>query len=111
MQPSRLVLVLLAGLLLAGFVGNVVRSSGGSAADLTYGELVQRVETSPATIDQVIFKPRGQEIEVQLADGTTATVNYPSAQAQIQLQDALERQDVAFDSEAARSFPSCCRSS
>jgi cell division protease FtsH len=98
MQPARLVLVLLAGLLLAGFVGNLVRGSGAEEAELTYGQLVERVETQPETIEEVVFKPRGQEIDVTLAGGATAELNYPSPQAQIDLQRELERQQVPFDS-------------
>jgi cell division protease FtsH len=99
MQPARLALVLLAGLLLAAFVGNIVRSTGGSSTSMTYGQLVQQVETAPQTIDKVVFKPRGQEIDVELADGSSAKVNYPTAEAQIQLQNSLEEKNVAFDSE------------
>src|SRR5262245_54030757 len=96
MQPARLVLVLLAGLLLAAFVGNIVRSSGGGSASMTYGQLVQQVESAPQTIDKVVFKPRGQEVDVQLADGSSAKLNYPTAEAQIQLQNALEEENIAF---------------
>ncbi len=103
MQPARLVLVLLAGLLLAGFVGNLVRGSGAEKANLTYSELIQRVETEPETIEGVVFKPRGQEIEVTLAGGATAEVNYPTAQAQIDLQRQLELQEVPFDSQGTGS--------
>jgi cell division protease FtsH len=99
MQPARLALVLLAGLLLAAFVGNIVRSTGGSSTSMTYGQLVQQVETAPQTIDRVVFKPRGQEIDVELADGSSAKVNYPTAEAQIQLQNSLEEKNIAFDSE------------
>jgi cell division protease FtsH len=99
MQPSRLLFVLLAGLLLAGFVGNVLRGDSGAEASMTYGELVRQVETSPSTIESVVFKPRGQEIEVALADGSASEVNYPSPQAQFELQQALEREEIPFDSE------------
>jgi cell division protease FtsH len=99
MQPARLVLVLLAGLLVAAFVGNIVRSTGGNSTSMTYGMLVQQVETAPQTIDKVVFKPRGQEIDVELTDGSSAKVNYPTAEAQIQLQNSLEEKNIAFDSE------------
>ena len=57
----------------------------------------------PETIEGVVFKPRGQEIEVTLAGGATAEVNYPTAQAQIDLQRQLELQEVPFDSQGTGS--------
>jgi cell division protease FtsH len=98
MQPARLALLLLMGLVLAGLVGNLVRG-GSDAESMTYGELVQRAESQPDTIAHVLFKPRGQEIEVELTDGSAAELNYPSAEAQFELQRTLEDQQIAFDSE------------
>ena len=73
--------------------------------------------TTPTTIDEVVFKPKRQEIEATLTDGTKIKINYPSDQAQIQFQDLLEEKGVTFDSKGTgasgwgRSSSTCCRSS
>jgi cell division protease FtsH len=97
MQTTRLLLLLLAAVLVTGFLVNAIRDDG-SQRTLTYGELVEQVDTAPGSIASVDFRPRGQEIEVTLIDGTRAKVNYPTAQSQFELQQALQRQHIPFDS-------------
>ena len=65
---------------------------------MTLSELIQRVETDPGSIEQVVFKPKGQEIEATFIGGQKTKLNYPSEEAQFQLQQTLEEKDVAFDS-------------
>ncbi len=48
--------------------------------------------------------PAGQAIEVTLADGSKARVNYPSEQAQFALQQKLEKAGAAFDSRGSGSL-------
>ncbi len=67
--------------------------------ELTYSELITMVERSPGEIESVVFKPNNQGINVTLIDESTADVNYPSPDAQIQLQRLLEEQSITFDSE------------
>jgi cell division protease FtsH len=67
--------------------------------ELTYSELITLVESSPGEIDSITFKPNDQGIQVVLIDETTADVNYPSPDAQIQLQRVLEEKSITFDSE------------
>ena len=67
--------------------------------ELTYSELISLVESNPGEIESVIFKPNDQGIRVNLIDQSTADVNYPSPDAQIQLQQVLEEKSVTFDSE------------
>ena len=69
----------------------------------TLSELITTVETNPDSIEEVLFKPKGQEIEVTYADGEKAKLDYPSHDAQFQLQQALEQNDVAFDSKGTGS--------
>ena len=67
--------------------------------ELTYSELITLVERSPGEIESVVFKPNDQGIRVLLIDESTADVNYPSPDAQIELQRVLEQNGVTFDSE------------
>jgi cell division protease FtsH len=72
------------------------RDDGGQ--DMTLSQLIQRVEDQPDSIQGVVFKPKGQEIDVTLVDGNKAKVSYASPEAQLGFQQLLERQSVPFDS-------------
>jgi cell division protease FtsH len=63
----------------------------------TLSQLIRTVETDPTSVTDVVFKPKGQEIEA-IVDGQKIKVNYPSQEAQIDFQRRLERQNIAFDS-------------
>ena len=73
------------------------------AEKATYSQLIQRVNDQPATIKDVLFKPKSQEIQADLVDGSQIKVNYPSDQAQIEFQNALEEQKIQFDSKSINS--------
>jgi cell division protease FtsH len=69
------------------------------AQKVTYSQLIQTVEDDPTSIEGVLFKPKGQEIEVTFTDSDRKVkVNYPSDQSQIEFQNLLESKGVAFDS-------------
>jgi cell division protease FtsH len=67
--------------------------------DMTLSQVITEVETNPEAIRSVVFKPKGQEIEVTRKTGETIKVHYASPEAQIQFQNLLEDKNVAFDSE------------
>ncbi|HXV57678.1 MAG TPA: ATP-dependent metallopeptidase FtsH/Yme1/Tma family protein, partial [Gaiellaceae bacterium] len=76
----------------------------------TYSELITLVQESPDQIEQVVFSPKGRSIEATLqAEGDSEPaawkVNYPSDQSQIEFQNLLEQQNVAFDSKGTGDNP------
>jgi cell division protease FtsH len=71
--------------------------------EMTLSQLIDRVESDPDSIENLVFKPKGQEIEVTFFGGEKTKLNYPSHDAQFQLQQALERNDVPFDSKGTGS--------
>jgi len=71
---------------------------GGAETRITYGDLVQRVHDSPASVREVVFVPNGQRIEVTLTSGARLESNYPTDAAQLELQHGLEASGVHFDS-------------
>jgi len=101
LQHTRLLLAVLGVVLIAGFALNAFRSS--PSDDLTYSEFIDRIETAPASIQHVVFRPREQEIGVEFASGVEADVNYPTPQSQFQVQELLEEKGVTFDSEGTGS--------
>ena len=74
-----------------------------NAEELTYSEVVDTVQAAPQTIDQIVFKPKSRGLKVTFADGGTADVNYATEEAQLEFQQLLEQQGVAFDSEGSGS--------
>jgi cell division protease FtsH len=69
------------------------------AQKITYSELIALVEDEPNSVEEVLFKPKGREIEATLrTTGKKIKVNYPSDQAQIEFQNLLEQKNITFDS-------------
>jgi cell division protease FtsH len=75
------------------------------AEKVTYSQLVSTVETAPGSIQEVMFSPKGRSIEVtpKSTNEKKFKVNYPSDESQIEFQNLLQRQDVAFDSKGSGS--------
>jgi cell division protease FtsH len=65
---------------------------------ITYSQLIELVDTSPESIESILFVPKGRAIEAKLMDGEKFKVNYPSDESQLKFQERLEERDVAFDS-------------
>ena len=74
---------------------------------LTYSQLIDKVESNPSSISEVVFNPKGRSIEATETgtDGqeTKIKVNYPSDQAQIEFQNLLQEKGVPFDSKGSGS--------
>ncbi len=69
------------------------------AEEATYSEVIGIVRSDPASIESVMFKPKGREIEVAFRDSERVLkVNYPSDQSQIEFQNLLDGNGIEFDS-------------
>jgi cell division protease FtsH len=65
---------------------------------ITYSDLITLVDDRASSIDNVVFDPKSQAVNVEMTDQTKYKVNYPSDQAQFALQEDLQTHDVNFDS-------------
>ncbi|HWM14808.1 MAG TPA: ATP-dependent metallopeptidase FtsH/Yme1/Tma family protein, partial [Gaiellaceae bacterium] len=65
---------------------------------VTYSQLIQQVEGTPESFQQVVFSPKGRSIEALKTNGDKLKVNYPSDQSQIEFENLLEDQGILFDS-------------
>jgi cell division protease FtsH len=65
---------------------------------ITYSQLIELVDTSPESIESILFVPKGRAIEAKLTGGEKFKVNYPSDESQLTFQERLEEKNVAFDS-------------
>jgi len=65
---------------------------------ITYSQLIALVDSDASSIDNVVFDPKSQAVNVQLKNDTKYKVNYPSDQAQFALQEDLQTHNVTFDS-------------
>jgi cell division protease FtsH len=80
-------------------------TSGKKSTKTTYSAVIQQAKTDPASIREVVFNPSKREIAVYGADGKKQIVHYPSDQSQVQFQDTLQKQKIAFDSKGTGSSP------
>jgi cell division protease FtsH len=82
-------------------------TTGKKTQKTTYSAVIQQAKTDPASISEVVFNPSKREIIVYGAgaDGKKQIVHYPSDQSQVQFQDVLQKQKIAFDSKGTGSSP------
>ena len=65
----------------------------------TLSQIIQRVSSDPQSIEQAVFVPSKQELDVTLrAGGKKIVVHYPGDQSQAQIQTLLLNKNVTFDS-------------
>jgi cell division protease FtsH len=71
----------------------------------TYSELVGAVRDNPRQFEQLIFDPDKRSIKAELAgDEEGYSVNYPSDEAGLRLQETLEEKEIPFDSKGTGGF-------
>ena len=67
--------------------------------------MIQQAKNDPASMREVVFNPSKLEITVYGADGKKQVVHYPSDQSQVQFQNTLQANHIAFDSKGTGSSP------
>jgi cell division protease FtsH len=68
---------------------------------MTYSEAIQQVRNG--NVNEVLFTPTRQQINLTLVDGRKVKVNYPTPQSATQFENLLEEQNVKFDSKGTGS--------
>jgi cell division protease FtsH len=72
----------------------------------TLSQVINIVKTDPQSIDQAVFVPSKQELDVTLrAGGKKIVVHYPGDQSQAQIQSLLLKKNVNFDSKGIGGSP------
>ncbi|MGH2995080.1 MAG: ATP-dependent zinc metalloprotease FtsH [Gaiellaceae bacterium] len=84
--------------LLVYLASQTLLPQGEEGQKVTYSQLISQVESNPDQFQELLFSPKGRSIEATLKTGDKYKVNYPSDEAQIDLQRKLEARNVAFDS-------------
>ncbi len=74
-----------------------------SSAKVTFSQLIQQAQSG--NVESAVFNPNRQEIKATLSTGQKVKVHYPTDQAQFQLQQILEKNNVTFDSKGVGSSP------
>jgi cell division protease FtsH len=72
--------------------------AGDGGQGIRYSELKELVRTDPQAVEEVVFVPRRNAIEVTLANGETREAHYPSDESQLAFERLLEENDVLHDS-------------
>ena len=68
---------------------------------ITYSEAISEVKNG--NVNEVLFTPTRQQINLTLVDGRKVKVNYPTPQSATQFENLLQRQNVKFDSKGTGS--------
>ena len=68
---------------------------------ITYSEAIAEVKNG--NVNEVLFTPTRQQINLTLVDGRKVKVNYPTPQSATQFENLLERHNVKFDSKGTGS--------
>ena len=101
--------------IIAALVWLALQTLGGHSSNsqkLTYSQVYNRVlqcnvdgPNSGCDIQEVVFNPNKQELNVRWNSGKKTNVHYPSDQVVPQLQKALQEHNVLFDSKGTGSSP------
>ncbi len=94
-------LILVVAVVFLGFQAFSGRSE--NTETLTYSEVVEAIAAQPSNVEQVVFKPKSRGLAVTFADDTMVEVHYATEEAQLEFQQMLEGQGIAFDSESSGS--------
>jgi cell division protease FtsH len=68
---------------------------------MTYSEAISEVKAG--AVNEVLFTPTKQQINLTLVDGRKVKVNYPTPESATQFQNLLSKQGVKFDSKGTGS--------
>ncbi len=66
---------------------------------------VQQIETSPGAIGSVTIDPNKRKFNVKETDGTKYSVHYASDQREAQIEDAMQKANVQYNSKGTGSSP------
>jgi cell division protease FtsH len=88
---------------LAWLASETLRGDDSKQRDATYSSVRANVINSPESIEKVTFDPKKNGISVDYKDGTLARVNYPTDQSQLEFENLLKRENVAYDSKGTGS--------
>src|SRR5206468_2881083 len=89
--------------LLVYLASQTLMNNGKKSEKVTTSEVYQDINAGKVT--DAVFSPTKNELTATLTDGTKVKVNYASDQAQIQLQNLLEKRGVNWDSKGTGSSP------
>jgi cell division protease FtsH len=96
-------------IIIAALVWLALQTLGGNGQKqekATLSQVINIVKTDPQSIEQAVFVPSKQELDVTLrAGGKKIVVHYPGDQSQAQIQTLLLKKNVTFDSKGIGGSP------
>jgi len=100
--------------IIAALVWLALQTLGGSSSNTqkvtysqVYGDVLQcRTETHPGcAIQEIVFNPNKNELNVKYENGKKANVHYPSEQVVPDIQKAMQQHGILYDSKGTGSSP------
>jgi cell division protease FtsH len=96
-------------IIIAALVWLALQTLGGNGTKqqkATLSQVINIVKTDPQSIEQAVFVPTKQELDVTLrSGGKKIVVHYPGDQSQAQIQTLLLKKNVTFDSKGIGGSP------
>jgi cell division protease FtsH len=96
-------------IIIAALVWLALQTLGGNGTKqekATLSQVINIVKTQPQSIEQAVFVPTKQELDVTLrSGGKKIVVHYPGDQSQAQIQTLLLKKNVTFDSKGIGGSP------
>jgi cell division protease FtsH len=94
--------------IIAALVWLALQTLGGHSAKTTNhttSQFISEVQSSPGTIKDVVIDPNKRKFNVRETDNTKYSVHYASDQREAQIEDAMQKAGVTYNSKGTGSSP------
>ena len=84
--------------MLVYLAGQTLFSDDGDAEEIAYSEAKLIVVREPRTVENVVFYPRVDKVELELTSGKSVEANYPTEQSALEFEKTLDAQGIRYES-------------
>jgi len=84
--------------LLVYLAGQTLLSDGSDPEEIAYSEAKLIVVREPQTVENVVFYPRVDKVELELTSGESVEANYPTEQSALEFERMLDAQGIRYES-------------
>ena len=85
-------------MVLVYLAGQTVLSDEDDPEEIAYSEAKQIVARDPQTVENVVFYPREEKVELELTSGESVEANYPTDQSALEFERTLDAQGISYES-------------
>ena len=85
-------------MVLVYLAGQTFLSDEDDPEEIAYSEAKQIVVREPQTVENVVFYPRVDKVELELTSGESVEANYPTERSALEFERALDAQGIRYES-------------